>query len=89
MSQDGFVKLPINHAQQLSELNEHGLYHAANHEFFAALHEVLELLRMEALIRECHPIHERLVSMQAFIAEQYIQDYIPDLYPEELVHYSK
>lgn len=63
------------------ELAEHGLHHSANQSFYNAMLDVIELLRAECLIRECHPIHEKLVDLAGFIRAGHCQDFVATHYP--------
>ena len=77
----GYVEL----ASPPRDMAEHGLRHAQNHDFFKALIDVVRLLRMEALLRECHPIHDKLIELSDFILAEHCQDFVPTSYPEQMI----
>lgn len=77
---NGYLKIKSKPANEM-ELSEHGLFHGKNDEFFEAMLAVIQLLRAECLIRECHPIHEKLIELQNLIKLEPCQDFVPCHYP--------
>ena len=80
MSSNGFINLDVKCSYEF-EANEHGLFHSSNKEFYNALLDLLDLLRVETLCRECHPIHEKIVELNSFIKKEYCQDFTPSIFP--------
>jgi hypothetical protein len=65
-------------------MEAHSLFFGQNTEFFLALLDVLETLRLELWIRECHPVHEKMIELIRFIREDRCQDFVPSLVPNTL-----
>ncbi len=67
------------------DMAPHGLIHDENKEFYKALLDVMELLRVETLLRECHEIHEKILEMVGCIQAMETQDFKPSKYPTEII----
>lgn len=82
----GYLKFTCEKNAAELDMPPHGLMHDHNEEFYLAMLEVVEVLRAEALVRECHGIHEKLVDMQKYIKERHCQDFVATLYPASLAN---